>query len=187
MPDMGFHTFDTDRAEMLENEGRYRYVSADELLALFDPSEGDTVADFGSGTGFYTDDVAPYVGTLHAVDVQSDMHEFYREKGAPANVEFVTAEVGDLPFGDGALDGAFSTMTFHEFATEDSMAEVARVLAARARFGVADWSANGRGEAGPPREERYDLAAAEAMAEAAGLTVEGGSERRETFVATFRR
>jgi ubiquinone/menaquinone biosynthesis C-methylase UbiE len=184
---MGFHTFDIDRAEMLEDEGRYRYVSVDELLALFDPAAGDTVADFGSGTGFYTDDVAPYVGRVHAVDVQAEMHEFYREKGAPENVEFVTAEVADLPFGDGSLDGAFSTMTFHEFATEASMVEVARVLAPGARFGVADWSAEGRGEAGPPREERYDLAAAERMAETAGLTVEHGSERRETFVATFRR
>jgi ubiquinone/menaquinone biosynthesis C-methylase UbiE len=183
---MGFHTFDVGRAETLEDEGRYRYVSVDELLALFDPDEGDTVADLGSGTGFYTDDVAPYVGTVHAVDVQAEMHEFYREKGAPANVEFVTAEVADLPFADDALDGAFSTMTFHEFATEASMTEVARVLAPGARFGVADWSANGRGEAGPPREERYDLAAAKEMAEAAGLTVVHGSERRETFVAALR-
>jgi hypothetical protein len=77
-------------------------------------------------------------------------------------------------------------MTFHEFATEASMTEVARVLAPGARFGVADWSANGRGEAGPPREERYDLAAAKEMAEAAGLTVVHGSERRETFVAALR-
>jgi ubiquinone/menaquinone biosynthesis C-methylase UbiE len=184
---MGFHTFDVGRAEALEDDGRYRYVSVDELLALFAPEEGDTVADLGSGTGFYTDDVAPYVGTVHAVDVQAEMHEFYREKGAPANVEFVTAEVADLPFADDALDGAFSTMTFHEFATEASMAEVARVLAPGARFGVADWSANGRGEAGPPREERYDLATAAEMAESAGFTVVHGSERRETFVATLRR
>lgn len=183
---MGFHTFDIGRADMLEDEGRYRYVSVDELLALFDPDEGDVVADFGSGTGFYTDDVAPYVDTVHAVDVQAEMHEFYREKGAPENVTFVTAEVADLPFADAALDGAFSTMTFHEFATEASMAEVARVLAPGARFGVADWSTNGRGEAGPPREERYGLADAESMAEAAGFTVEYGVERRETFVATLR-
>ncbi|MFC7227469.1 class I SAM-dependent methyltransferase [Salinirubellus salinus] len=183
---MGFHTFDAGHAERLEDEGRYRYVSVDELLALFDPSEDDVVADFGSGTGFYTDDVAPYVDTVHAVDVQEEMHAFYREKGAPDNVAFVTAEVADLPFDDDALDGAFTTMTFHEFATEESMAEVARVLAPGARFGVADWSANGRGEAGPPRDERYALADAEAMAEAAGLVVEHGSERRETFVASLR-
>jgi ubiquinone/menaquinone biosynthesis C-methylase UbiE len=183
---MGFHTFDVGRADSLENEGRYRYVSVDELLALFGPSSSDTVADLGSGTGFYTDDVAPYVNKIQAVDVQSEMHDYYRKKGAPTNVSFVTANVHDLPFADDALNGAFSTMTFHEFATEASLTEVARVLAPGARFGVADWSAKGRGEAGPPLEERFDLLTTESMAEAVGLDVTYGAERRETFVATLR-
>jgi len=178
---MGFHTFDASKAEGLEDVARYQYVSVDELLALFDP-DGGVVADLGSGTGFYTDDVAPYAGRVYAVDVQPEMHEFYRAKGAPDNVEFVTAEVLDLPFEDGLLDAVFSTMTFHEFATESALAEVARVLADGGRLGVADWSARGLNEAGPPLEERYDLADAVEMAEAAGLTVEHGDERRETFV-----
>jgi ubiquinone/menaquinone biosynthesis C-methylase UbiE len=183
---MGFHTFDVGRADSLEREGRYRYVSVDELLALFKPNSPDTVADLGSGTGFYTDDVAPYVEQIQAVDVQPEMHAYYREKGAPTNVAFVTANVRKLPFADDALDGAFSTMTFHEFATEASLTEVTRVLAPGARFGIADWSAQGRGEAGPPLEERFDLMAAESMAEAVGLEVTYGAERRETFVATLR-
>ena len=182
---MGFHTFDVSRAEKLEDDSRYRYVSVDELLALFDP-EGAVVADLGSGTGFYTDDVAPYAERVYAVDVQSEMHDYYREKGAPENVEFVTAEVSDLPFDDGRLDAAFSTMTFHEFAGEEALAEVARVLADGGRLGVADWTARGLGEAGPPRDERYDLAAAVELVEAAGLEVEHGDERRETFVLRAR-
>jgi ubiquinone/menaquinone biosynthesis C-methylase UbiE len=183
---MGFHTFDVSRADALEDESRYRYVSVDELLALFDPDPAAVVADLGSGTGFYTDDVAPYVGTCYAVDVQSEMHEYYREKGAPANVSFLTCEVADLPLGDGALDGVFSTMTFHEFADESAVTELSRVLAPGALLGVADWSAQGLGEAGPPREERYDLEVAVEMAEAAGFTVEYGRERRETFVLSVR-
>jgi ubiquinone/menaquinone biosynthesis C-methylase UbiE len=182
---MGFHTFDVDRADRLEDDSRYRYVSVDELLALFDP-EGAVVADLGSGTGFYTDDVAPYADLVYAVDVQPAMHDYYREKGAPDNVEFVTAEAADLPFGDGALDAVFSTMTFHEFASEAALAEVARVLGDGGRLGVADWTAQGLGEAGPPMDERYDLDDAVAMAETAGLAVERGDERRETFVLRAR-
>jgi ubiquinone/menaquinone biosynthesis C-methylase UbiE len=178
---MGFHTFDVDRADRLEDDSRYRYVSVDELLALFDP-DGGVVADLGSGTGFYTDDVAPYAGRVYAVDVQPEMHDYYRSKGAPDNVEFVTAEAADLPFEDGALDAVFSTMTFHEFASEAALAEVGRVLADGGRLGVADWSARGLNEAGPPLEERYDLADAVELAEAADLAVEHGDERRETFV-----
>ncbi|WP_254544168.1 class I SAM-dependent methyltransferase [Halomarina pelagica] len=183
---MGFHTFDVDRADDLEDPSRYRYLSVDELLALFDPATDQTVADLGSGTGFYTDDVAPYVGTLYAVDVQASMHDYYREKGAPENVSFVVADVSDLPFGDGELDGAYSTMTFHEFASEAALDELARVLAPDGLLGVGDWSANGEGSDGPPTSERFSLAEAVRLVREAGFRVERGQERRETFVLRAR-
>jgi ubiquinone/menaquinone biosynthesis C-methylase UbiE len=177
---MGFHTYDAERADALEDPGRYEYVSVDELLALFDP-EGE-VADLGSGTGFYTDDVAPYAETIHAVDVQDEMHDFYREKGTPDNVRFVTAGVEDLPFADGALDRAFSTMTYHEFASAAALTELARVVRPGGLVGIADWSAEGEGESGPPRSERFGVADAVSAFEDAGFTVERARERRETFV-----
>lgn len=179
---MGFHTYDVERADALEDPTRYRYVSVDELLALFDPAPDQVVADLGSGTGFYTDDVAPYAGVVHAVDVQAEMHGVYREKGMPGNVRPVTAEVADLPFDDGALDGAFSTMTFHEFGSRAACAEVARVLAPGARLGVADWTAEGEGGDGPPLAERYSLTEAVELLEAGRFDVLWGDERRETFV-----
>jgi ubiquinone/menaquinone biosynthesis C-methylase UbiE len=179
---MGFHTFDVDRADQLEDPTRYQYVSVDELLALFDPGPEDVVADLGSGTGFYTDDVAPYAGTVHAVDVQPGMHDFYREKGAPENVAFVTAEVADLPFDDGALDAAVTTMTYHEFATPEALAEVKRVLRPGGRLGIADWSAAGEAERGPPTTERFSLADVRDHLSEAGFAVDHADERRETLV-----
>ncbi|WP_306057942.1 class I SAM-dependent methyltransferase [Natronococcus wangiae] len=129
---MGFHTYPIERADALEDPSRYRYCSREELLELLAPTGDDVVADLGSGTGFYTDDVAPFVDAVYAVDVQSAMHDRYREKGAPANVEFVTTEVSSLPFDDDRLDGAFSTMTHHEYAsveprsTDESSGEIDR-------------------------------------------------------------
>jgi ubiquinone/menaquinone biosynthesis C-methylase UbiE len=179
---MGFHTYDPERAPNLEDESRYRYLSREELVALLDADPEWTTADLGSGTGFYTDDLAPFVGTCYAVDVEPKMHEFYRDKGVPANVEFVTAEIADLPFADGELDGAFSTMTFHEFATDDALRELSRVLAPGAPVAIGDWTRNGSGESGPPTDERYDLATAEETLANAGFSVEYASERPETFV-----
>ncbi|MFC6732786.1 MULTISPECIES: class I SAM-dependent methyltransferase [unclassified Haladaptatus] len=179
---MGFHTYDVDRADALEDDSRYRYVSVEELLGMIDPSSKMVVADLGSGTGFYTDHVAPYVGKVYAVDVQEAMHDIYREKGAPKNVEFVTAEIADLPFDDELLDVAFSTMTYHEFADDAALAEVHRVLRPDGKFVVADWSASGEGTDGPPVGERYSLADAKEHLEAAGFDLPFASERIETFV-----
>lgn len=183
---MGFHTFDVDRANSLDDEGRYRYCSREELLALLDPGPEETVADLGSGTGFYTDDVAPAVGTLYGVDVQTEMHNLYREKGVPPNVELVAADVASLPFADGELDAAFSTMVYHEFASEASVAELGRVLRPGGRLVTVDWSKTGPGEAGPPTDERFGLGDAVSTFEVNGFAVTEARSRRETFVCVAR-
>ncbi|WP_129115804.1 class I SAM-dependent methyltransferase [Halegenticoccus tardaugens] len=184
---MGFHTYDVGRADALEDEGRYRFCSREELLSLVRPHGDAVVADLGSGTGFYTDDVAPAVETLYAVDVQEEMHDLYRAKGVPESVEFVTADVADLPFDDGALDAAFSTMTYHEFAGPESLAELRRTIRPGGRLVTVDWSADGEGEAGPPVDERYDLADAVAALSEAGFAIESAETRTETFVCVARR
>ncbi len=184
---MGFHTFDADRAAELEDAAkRYASVSREELVDAVDPAVNDVVADLGSGTGFYTDDVAPHAGTVYAVDVQAPMHELYREKGVPENVELVESDVADLPLGAGELDAAVSTMTFHEFADADAIGEIARVVRTGGRLAVFDWSADGNGASGPPVDERYGATEAVAMLEAAGFEVVHETTRTETFVIVAR-
>jgi ubiquinone/menaquinone biosynthesis C-methylase UbiE len=184
---MGFHTFPIDRADALEDPSRYRYCSREELVAALALDGSEAVADLGSGTGFYTDDVAPFADRMYAVDVQAEMHDIYREKGMPENVEPVTTPIDDLPLDDGALDAAFSTMTYHEFAGEGALEELHRVLVPGGRLVTVDWTAAGEGESGPPREERYDLADAVSHHEAAGFVVEPAVERPETMLVVATR
>lgn len=183
---MGFHTYPVERAASLEDPSRYRYCSREELLGMLALDGTETVVDLGSGTGFYTDDVAPFAEHVHAVDLQAEMHELYREKGLPANVTPVTADVADLPLEDGECGAAVTTMTYHEFYGEAALAEVRRVLGPNGRFVVVDWSAAGGGEDGPPTEERYDLATATEQLVDAGFEVEYSDERPETFAAVAR-
>lgn len=179
---MGFHTFDPARADELEAEHRWQWCSSEELLTLLAPHEDATIADLGSGTGFYTDVVAPHADTVYAVDVQPEMHERYEEKGLPGNVETVTAEVAELPFDDDELDAAFSTMTYHEFSGDDAMAELARVLRPGGRLVTVDWTRAGSEADGPPLDERHDLAHAVSALTEAGFTVDHATSRTETFV-----
>ena len=176
---MGFHTFDPSRADRLEDVSRFRFCSREELLGPL-PREG-TVLDLGSGTGFYTNEIASFVEHVVALDVQPEMHDLYRENGVPANVSLATAAAEALPLRDGSIDGAFSTMTFHESTTDEALQDLCRVLAPGSPFVVVDWSARGNGESGPPRAERFDGDQADELLTDAGFTVDHVAERSETF------
>jgi ubiquinone/menaquinone biosynthesis C-methylase UbiE len=184
---MGFHTFDVERASELEDETRYRYCSREDLLELIGPHERMEIADLGSGTGFFADDVAPHVGTLYAVDMQDPMHEHYQEKGVPENVQQVHAPVDDLPLDDDSLDAAFSVDTYHEYHSDASIKELARVVRPGGRVITVDWSATGDQDAGPPLDERFALADTVSHFSDAGFTIEAAKDRAETYVCTTRR
>ena len=184
---MGFHTFPIDRADALEDPSRYRFCSREELVEMLDLDADAVVADLGSGTGFYTRDVAPFVETLYAVDVQAEMHDRHREEGRAETVEFLTTGVGSLPFGDGDLDAAFSTMTHHEYATAETLAELGRVIRSGGRLVTVDWSATGTGEDGPPVDERFGPAEVASQLEEAGFTIDRVHDRPETFAVVARR
>ncbi|MGM0606150.1 MAG: class I SAM-dependent methyltransferase [Halobacteriota archaeon] len=183
---MGFHTFDHEKADGLEDPGRYRYCSREELLAAIDAATRSHVVDLGSGTGFYTDDLAAVVDRVSAIDIQPEMHAYYREKGVPENVELFERSTDDIPLADEGADAAVSTMTFHELPLEGTIEELRRVLEPGSPFVIVDWSANGAGEAGPPIDERYTVSEAVAEIEAGGFDVERASERPETFLVRSR-
>jgi ubiquinone/menaquinone biosynthesis C-methylase UbiE len=178
---MGFHTFDPAKIERLEDPSRFRFCSREELLQYLPRDDDAIVIDLGSGSGYYTDELAAFLGQVVGVDVQPAMHARYRERGVPDNVRLVTADAGSLPLADGSLHGAFSTMTFHESTTEESLRELHRVFAPEASFVVVDWSNEGSGEAGPPVAERFSAAEARELLSDAGFSVESAAERSETF------
>ncbi|WP_181687182.1 class I SAM-dependent methyltransferase [Halorhabdus salina] len=183
---MGHHTFDPAGARRLEDDTRYAYLSVDELLALFEPDPADVVADFGSGTGFYTRSIAPHVARIVAADLQPAMHAAFAEFGIPENVDRVTATAGQIPIRTDQLDAVYSTMTYHEFAGEAALAELARVLAPGGRLAIADWSAEGAGQRGPPVEERFDAETVVEQLSEAGFTINRTADRRETLVVAAR-
>lgn len=175
------HTFDPTMADRLEDPSRYRYCSREELVALVDPDPGDLLVDIGSGTGFYTRDVAPHAGEVLGLDLQPAMHDLFREHGVPDNVALLSADADGLPIREDALDGAFGTMTFHEIATELALEEFGRAIAPGGRFATVDWSAEGEGDAGPPVGDRQSAESAAGMLDAAGFVIEHAEERPETF------
>lgn len=175
---MGFHTFDASKAANLEEESRFRFCSREELVQVLPDGH---ILDVGSGSGFYTEEVAPFVDDVVALDVQRAMQERFADRGVPGNVSQVTGNAETLPFTDDSFDGAFSTMTFHESTSEQSTTDLHRVLRPDGAFVVVDWSAAGSGTDGPPVAERFSAEEARDILEDAGFDVEHAVERTETF------
>jgi ubiquinone/menaquinone biosynthesis C-methylase UbiE len=170
------HIMDSEKAEKLEDEARYRILSQEELLA--EVKKGDTVVDIGSGTGFFTDDLAEVAETVYAVDFQEGMHDFYRKKGVPENVELVHSRASDLKI-DGA-DLVVSILSLHEIDLEKSLQKFHNILNEKGRLLIVDWSANAEADNVPPREKLYT---AEKTGEKVSelFDVVESEERRDTF------
>lgn len=176
-----------NRIDQLRKPAQYNYLSGEELRYFLNPDPDWTVADFGSGTGFYTDEIAPVVETAYAIDDLEQMHAKYREVGMPENVEPVVSDFSDTPLDTDELDGAISTRTFHH-GFETALEEVARVMRPGGRFVIVDWSATGAGERETPVEEEYfDLATVQSLLIDSGFEIRTAQERRETFVVVATR
>lgn len=198
---MGFHTFDPAKADRLDDVSRFRFCSREELLGGLGVSRGEAagdgtraadaagghLVDLGSGTGFYTAELAPFFQRISAVDVQAEMHALFRQKGLPAGVDLLEGSTDDLPIADDEATAAVSTMTAHELPLAATLRELDRVLVADSPVVVVDWSRVGRGERGPPVEERHDADHVANAFRTAGFTVERAVERAETFVIEARR
>jgi ubiquinone/menaquinone biosynthesis C-methylase UbiE len=153
---MDEHILDSEKAAQLEDKTRCRIVSQEELLGAIEV--GDTVIDVGSGTGFFTDDMAIRAERVYAVDFQEGMHEFYREKGVPENVELVHSRAADIEIEHADL--IVSILSLHEIDLERALAKFQEVLGPGGRLFVIDWSANAATDDIPPREKLYTAASA---------------------------
>lgn len=145
------HIMDSDKAEMLEEKDRYKILSREEILANIE--EGETVADIGSGTGFFTDDIAEKAGKVYAIDFQEEMHQYYRKKGLPANVELIHSKSSEIKIRD--IDTVFSILSLHEINLEKSLKTFEKVLNEEGRLFIVDWSQNAETENIPPREKLF--------------------------------
>ncbi|MFB6208354.1 MAG: class I SAM-dependent methyltransferase [Candidatus Nanohaloarchaea archaeon] len=172
---MDEHIIDPAVAEKLEDESRYRYVSREELLEHVDP--GDTVVEIGSGTGFFTDDLASKAKKVYAVDLQEEMHQYYRDKGVPENVELIQSRASELEVEH--ADTIFSIFSFHELDVAAAVKNLAEVID-DGELVVFDWSRSGSGDHGPPPNKRFSAeTAAEKVSE--HFDVEEAVEREDSF------
>lgn len=179
---MGFHTYPVENAENLDDPDRYRYCSLEELYGAIEPSADATVLDLGVGTGFYALDIAPHVDQLLGIDLQPAMLEYLVNRRDSEPVTPIAGAIEHLPIRDGTIDIAYSTMTFHEYASRTAHERVRDVLGPAGRLVTIDWTSEGTGADGPSLDERFTLGEAVSQLQDAGYHVSRAENRTESFL-----
>ncbi len=108
-------------AGWLERPTREREERTDLLLANLPIAAGDTVADIGAGTGYFSLPMAEAVGpdgTVYAVDIQPEMLAIIEMRAAEAgitNIERVLAGDDDPRLPANSIDMVLFVDAYHEF------------------------------------------------------------------------
>ena len=131
----------------LNRIGRDAEERPDSLVNALEIPIGATVADVGSGTGYFTWRLAAKVGSkgnVFAVDVQQTMLDLTAEtvkKHQLANVEFVLGGESDPRLPAASLDLVFIANAYHEFSEPEAMmTAVSRSLKPDGRLVVIEFA-----------------------------------------------
>ena len=105
------------------------------------------------------------------------MHEYYRDKGLPKNVELVHSKASEIEL---EADQIISILSLHEIDLEKSLEKFHEILPKGGELIIWDWSANALTDDIPPRDKMYT---AEETSEKVSeyFEVIESEERRNTF------
>ncbi len=152
-------------------------ITRKRLRATLEPTPGERILEIGPGTGYYTLDLAEWVGPegrVEIFDLQQEMLD-HTMKGAGerglANISPTRGDARELPYEAASLDAVILTAVLGEIPDQDAaLREVARVLRPGGRlivgelFGDPHWVS-------PGALERRGAAAGLRLASRNGLAI----------------
>jgi precorrin-6B methylase 2/mono/diheme cytochrome c family protein len=122
----------TENAPFFGSAEREKYERADLLMRALHIQRGATVADIGSGTGYFTwrlaDQVGP-TGKVYAVDVQQSMLDLTKaavDAHKLPNVEYMLSTESTPRLPEKSIDLAFIAYAYHEFGNPEAMMRAIR-------------------------------------------------------------
>ena len=161
-------------ASWLERPEREAEEKPSVLIRELGLKPGDTVADIGAGTGYFSFRMAPLVGNgkVIAVDLQPEMLAIIRNRAnvtGIGNVEAVQGRVDNPALPESSADLILMVDVYHEFAQPcEMMRAVAHALKPGGRLALVEYRAE---DPAVPIKVLHKMTQAQAIAEmaAAGL------------------
>lgn len=158
-----------------------KFVEPSVVATHFLLREGDSVADFGSGTGHFLKSLSTAVGasgSVYAFEIQKGLLEKLETRAREehlSNIHPIWCDlevVGGTKLADGILDAGILVNTLFQLEKKDlALKEIARLLRKGGKFFVIDWSESFAGM-GPQPEYVVTESDARTMIEQAGFTFE---------------
>jgi ubiquinone/menaquinone biosynthesis C-methylase UbiE len=165
-------------------EAPHPLITRERLREALGPEAGERVLEIGPGTGYYTIDLAQWVGadgSVEIFDIQQEMLDHTLERAREHGVSNVQATLGDareLPYEDDSFDAAILITVLGEIPDQDAaLREIERVLRPGGRLIVGELF-------GDPH--MVTLGALRRRAEAARLVFERHLGPRLGYFARFR-
>lgn len=137
-------------AAWLEREGRDEQEKPEVVLAAMGLREGMTIAEIGSGTGYFARRLARAVGPsgkVYAVDIQPEMLELLKEKAKEEGITNIVPVLGtetDPRLPKGKIDRILLVDVYHEFQRPEPMlARIRESLAPGGTVTLVEYRAEG--------------------------------------------
>jgi ubiquinone/menaquinone biosynthesis C-methylase UbiE len=148
-------------ADRLDNPERLLWLPPATVLGGLPLHSGDSIADIGAGTGYFSLPLAEAAGPsglVYAVDCQTEMLgrlKLKLDQGGISNIRMVHADADSTGLPNASCNLVFMANVWHEF--EDHYAvllESKRILKAGGRISILDWRPDVEPEPGPPLHHR---------------------------------
>jgi ubiquinone/menaquinone biosynthesis C-methylase UbiE len=155
--------FPASEAHRLDDPARQEWLPHAEVLRALALHSGETIADVGAGTGYFSLPLAQAVGPegkVYAVDAQAEMLSLLKQKlnrAAITNVELIPAEADQTGLLASSCDLFFLANIWHEIEDQHAvLREAQRVLKKGGRIDILDWRPDVEPEHGPPLVHRVE-------------------------------
>jgi len=125
-------------------EAPHPVITRERLRAVLAPRPGDRILEIGPGTGYYTLDMAGWVGagTIEIFDLQQEFLDHTMGRARERGLENVVPTQGDataLPYDDASIDAVVLTAVLGEIPDQEkAMREISRVLRPEGRLVVGE-------------------------------------------------
>jgi len=163
-------------SRVFDDPARDAWQKPDEVVRTLELAPGATVADIGSGTGYFAVRLARAVprGRVYAADIEPDMVRFLNERAAKeglANLQSVRA-AEDGPNLPAPVDLALLVDTYHHIGRRNEyFTGLKKMLASGGRVAIIDFTLDA--PTGPPKRHRIAAAVVKAEMQRAGYQLVG--------------